>query len=63
MRPEQAYHELMQRVREEAKAVEPKKAAKKKSKADEHKVPGDGAVLTKPEKAAVPEPVGAGTAS
>jgi integration host factor subunit beta len=56
---------MEKRVREEAKPVEPKKAAKKKSKADEHKVPADGAVLTKPEKAAASaaEPVGAGTAS
>ena len=57
---------MEKRVREEAKPVEPKKSAKKaKPKADEPKVPADGAVVAKPEKtaAAAPEPVGAGTAS
>jgi nucleoid DNA-binding protein len=54
---------MEKRVREEAKPVEPKKSAKKKGKADEHKH-ADGAVVAKPEKsgAATPEPVGAGTA-
>src|SRR5262245_54172322 len=42
---------MEKRVREEAKPVEPKKAAKKKAKGDEHKAPTDGAVMTKPEKA------------
>jgi nucleoid DNA-binding protein len=54
---------MEKRVREEAKPVEPKKSAKKKSRTDEPKVPD--AVVAKPEKtiAAAPEPVGAGTAS